>query len=141
MRSEVRVVVDTNVLISALLYGGLPEQIILAGLRGEVKILTSILLLEELERVLAKKFRLDPSFVKDSVDLMRDIAELVEGKSYLKVIQKPEGDNRVLECAVDGKADFVVTGDTKHLLPLREYQGIRILSPSEFVRLLPTTMP
>jgi len=141
MRSEVRVVLDTNVLISALLYGGLPEQILLAGLRGEVQLLTSILLVEELERVLVKKFRLDPRLVKDSIDLIGDMAEMVEGKSHLKVIQKPDGDNRVLECAVDGRADFVVTGDTKHLLPLTEYQGIRILSPSEFVRLLPTTMP
>jgi putative PIN family toxin of toxin-antitoxin system len=141
MRTEVRVVVDTNVLISALLFGGLPEQILLAGLRGEIQLLTSPLLLEELERVLVKKFRLDPGFVKDSVDLIGDVAELVVRKSHLNVIEKPEGDNRVLECAVDGRADFVVTGDTKHLLPPQEYHGIKILGPSEFVRLLPTTMP
>lgn len=136
-----RVVVDTNVLISALLFGGLPEQILLAGLRGEIQLLTSPLLPEELERVLVKKFRLDPGFVKDSVAFIEDVAELVVRKSHLNVIEKPEGDNRVLECAVDGRADFVVTGDTKHLLPLQDYHGIKILGPSEFVRLLPTTMP
>ena len=59
-----RVVADTNVLISALLFGGLPEQILLAGLRGEIQLLISIPLLEELENVLMKKFRLEPRFVK-----------------------------------------------------------------------------
>jgi putative PIN family toxin of toxin-antitoxin system len=119
----------------------LPEQILLAGLRGEIQLLTSPLLLQELERVLVKKFRLDPGFVKDSVALIEDVAELVVRKSHLNVIEKPEGDNRVLECAVDGRADFVVTGDTKHLLPLQDYHGIKILGPSEFVRLLPATIP
>jgi predicted nucleic acid-binding protein len=75
------------------------------------------------------------------VDLIGDVAELVVRKSHLNVIEKPEGDNRVLECAVDGRADFVVPGDTKHLLPLQDYRGIKIRGPSEFVRLLPTTMP
>jgi putative PIN family toxin of toxin-antitoxin system len=141
MRREVRVVADTNVVISALLFGGLPEQILLAGLRGEIQLLISIPLLEELENVLMKKFRLEPRFVKDSSDFVRDVAERVEVISHLKVIKDPEGDNRVLECAVDGKADFVVSGDTKHILPLREYEGIKILSPSDFVKLLPITIP
>ena len=136
-----RVVADTNVLISALLFGGLPEQILLAGLRGEIQLLTSIPLLEELENVLMRKFRFDPKFAKDSCDFIRDVAERVEVISHLNVIKNPEGDNRLLECAVDGKADFVVSGDTKHILPLREYEGIKILSPSDFVKLFPITIP
>ena len=141
MRREVRVVADTNVLISALLFGGLPEQILLAGLRGDIQLLTSIPLLEELENVLMRKFRFDPKFAKDSCDFIRDVAERVEVISHLNVIKNPEGDNRLLECAVDGKADFVVSGDTKHILPLREYAGIKILSPSDFVKLFPITIP
>ena len=79
--------------------------------------------------------------LKDSSDFVRDVAERVEVILHLKVIKDPEGDNRVLECAVDGKADFVVSGDTKHIFPLREYEGIKILSPSDFVKLLPITIP
>jgi len=141
MRREVRVVADTNVLISALLFGGLPEQILLAGLRGDIQLLTSIPLLEELENVLMRKFRFDPKFAKDSCDFIKEVAERVEVISHLNVIKNPEGDNRLLECAVDGKADFVVSGDTKHILPLREYEGIKILSPSDFVKLFPITIP
>lgn len=136
-----RVVADTNVLISALLFGGLPEQVLLAGLRGEIQLLTSVPLMEELENILTRKFRLEPKLVRDSIDFVRDVAERVEVVSHLNVIKDPEGDNRVLECAVDGKADFVVSGDTKHILPLREYGGIKILSPSDFVKLLPVSIP
>lgn len=135
-----RVVADTNVLISALLFGGLPEQILLAGLRGEIQLVISIPLVEELENVLTKRFRPEPRFIRDCSDFVRDVAEKVEVTSHLNVIKDPEGDNRVLECAVDGKADFVVSGDTKHILPLREYKGIKILSPSDFVKLLPVTI-
>jgi putative PIN family toxin of toxin-antitoxin system len=140
MRREVRVVADTNVLISALLFGGLPEQILLAGLRGEIQLLTSIPLLEELENVLVKKFRLEPRLVKDLVDLIRDVSERVEVVSHLKIIKDPDGDNRVLECAVDGKADFVISGDTKHIIPLKEFEGIKIMNPSDFIKLLPPTI-
>jgi len=52
-----------------------------------------------------------------------------------------DGDNRISECAVDGNAEFIVTGDTKHILPLKEYKGIKILTPSEFVKLLPSPLP
>ena len=52
----------------------------------------------------------------------------------LAVITAKESDNRILECAVAGQAAFIVTGDRKHLLPLGEYSGIRIVSPADFVR-------
>ncbi len=136
-----RVVADTNILISALLFGGPSEQVFLAGLRGEIQLITSGALLKELERVLKNKFKLDVHFVREVIDEVRNVAEVVEVSSHIDVISHPDEDNRVLECAVDGRADFIVTGDTKHILPLKEYRGIKILSPSEFIRRLPSTLP
>ena len=136
-----RVVLDTNVLISALLFDGVPERIFLAGLRGEIQLLTSISLSEELEKVLKEKFRIEAHAVADTIELVKSVAEVVEVKSRLRVILHPDGDNRVLECASDGKADFVVTGDTKHILPLGKYKGTRILSPAEFARFLRPSLP
>ena len=136
-----RVVADTNVLISALLFGGVSDQVFLAGLRGEIQLITSDPLLKELERVLKNKFKLDVHFVREVIDEVRNVAEVVEVSSHIDVISHPDEDNRVLECAVDGRADFIVTGDTKHILPLKEYRGIKILSPSEFIRRLPSTLP
>jgi putative PIN family toxin of toxin-antitoxin system len=137
----VRVVADTNVLISALLFGGVSDQVFLAGLRGEIQLITSGPLLKELERVLKIKFKLDVQMVREVIEEVRNIAEIVEVSSHIDVISHPDEDNRVLECAVDGRADFIVTGDTKHILPLKEYRGIKILSPSEFIRRLPSTLP
>jgi uncharacterized protein len=137
----VRVVLDTNVLISALLFDGVPERIFLAGLRGEIQLLTSVSLLEELGRVLKGKFKIDANSVAHTIELVKSVAEAVEVESRVRVILHPDGDNRVLECASDGKADIIVTGDTKHILPLSKYKGTRILSPAEFVKFIPPSLP
>ncbi len=136
-----RVVADTNVLISALLFGGVSDQVFLAGLRGEIQLVTSDPLLKELERILKNKFKLDVQWVRGVIEEVRNVAEVVEVSSHINVISHPEDDNRVLECAVDGKADFIVTGDTKHILPLKEFRGIKILTPSEFIKRLPAVLP
>ena len=141
MKRELRVVADTNVLVSALLFGGPPEQIVLAGLRGEIQLLTSSPLLKELERVLKVKFKLNLHLVINIIEEIKEVAELVEVSSHINVISYPDDDNRVLECAVDGKAEFIVTGDTKHILPLKEFRGTKILSPSEFLNRLPAALP
>ena len=135
-----RVVADTNIFVSALLFGGPPEQVFLAGLRGEIQLLTSLSLLKELEKVLKEKFKLSKDLVREIIEEVRGVAEIVEVSSHIEVISYPDEDNRVLECAVDGKADFIVTGDTKHILPLKEYSGIKILGPSEFLKHLPTIL-
>ncbi|MCJ7803764.1 MAG: hypothetical protein MUP18_04120, partial [Desulfobacterales bacterium] len=61
--------------------------------------------------------------------------------SPIDVIAHPDEDNRVLECAVDGRADFIVTGDARHILPLKGFRRIKILSPSELVKHLPAAPP
>jgi putative PIN family toxin of toxin-antitoxin system len=136
----VRVVADTNILVSALLFGGPPEQVFLAGLRGEIQLLISLSLLKELEKVLKEKFKLNIHLVREIIEEVREVAEIVEVSSHIKAFSYPDGDNRVLECAVDGKANFIVTGDTRHILPLKEYGGIKILSPSEFLKHLPAIL-
>ena len=135
-----RVVADTNILVSALLFGGTSEQVFLAGLRGEIQLLTSSSLLKEFEKVLKEKFKLNIHLVREIIQEVMDVAEIVEVSSHIKAISYPDEDNRVLECAVDGKAEFIVTGDTRHILPLKEYRGIKILSPSEFLKHLPTVL-
>ncbi len=135
-----RVVADTNILVSALLFGGPPEQVFLAGLRGEIQLLLSLPLLKEFEKVLKEKFKLSIHLVREITEGMREVAEIVEVSSHIRAISYPDEDNRVLECAVDGNADFIVTGDTRHILPLKEYGGIKILSPSEFLKHLPTVL-
>jgi putative PIN family toxin of toxin-antitoxin system len=137
----VRVVADTNILVSALLFGGTSEQVFLAGLRGDIQLVTSLPLLKEFEKVLKEKFKLRSPLVREIIEEVMEVAEIVEASSHIKAISYPDEDNRVLECAVDGKADFIVTGDTRHILPLKEYGGIKILNPSEFLKHLPAVLP
>jgi predicted nucleic acid-binding protein len=51
------------------------------------------------------------------------------------VIKENDDDNRILECAIEGRVQYLISGDRKHLLPLKEYQGAKILSPAEFLKL------
>ena len=131
----VKMVVDTNVLISAILFGGNPEKVLSMAEEKRIEMLISSEILEEFTNVLKDKF----SFSQDMAELVasgiKEISTLVIPTQRLKVIKEKDADNRVLECAVEGKAQYIVTGDTRHLQPLKEYKGIRILSPVQFLEM------
>ena len=63
---------------------------------------------------------------------------MIKPERRISIIKQDEDDNRILECAIEGKAEYIISGDEHHLLPLNEYQGIKILSPAEFLKLLTT---
>lgn len=70
------------------------------------------------------------------VKAIRNIASLVQPKEQITVITAKDDDNRILECAIEAQAEFLVTGDKEHLLPIRSYRGIKIVSPAQFLGLL-----
>lgn len=128
-----RVVCDTNVLISALLFpGGVPDKIIHTFFSGRFLHCTSPDILTELKRVLSKKFSLAEQKVEDSIHLVLRISELVYPTERLNVVKKDPTDNRVLECAVTANATYLISGDRQHLLPLKSYQKIKLISPRDF---------
>ncbi len=132
-----RVVLDTNVLISALAFpGSKPDQILSRIRRGEIDLFISSFILSELDRVLREKFRLTKKEAQDRVNAVSSIAHLVEPTERIQVVTAKDDDNRILECAIEAQADFLVTGDKEHLLPLGSLRDTRIISPSEFVNLL-----
>jgi putative PIN family toxin of toxin-antitoxin system len=137
----VRVVVDTNVLVSALFFGGTPERVLLAGLHGRIQLLTSRALLAELERVLVRKFKLPRRDTHAAIALLQEVADVVEPAVRVTVVAECDADNRVLECAAAGGADVIVTGDSRHLLPLGSFQGIPIVDPAAFATRLPEAPP
>jgi hypothetical protein len=81
--------------------------------------------------ILREKFGWGERDAADAVKTIGRAAELIKPSNTLSVL-KDEGDNRVLECAVDGHADVIVSGD-HHLLDMKEYAGIAILRPAEFL--------
>ena len=127
-----RVLFDTNVLISALLFpGGRAEAALFHIIEGRDRLLISKPLLHELLTVLANKFSHDREELARVAVFLGDLAEMVHPQSQLQILED-EPDNRVLECAVAGKADIIVTGD-KAILHLGDYQGIRILPLKAYV--------
>jgi putative PIN family toxin of toxin-antitoxin system len=127
-----RVVLDTNVLISALLFGGIPRLILLSGLRGEFLLCLSEDLLDELTFVLRRPKFGFPLRVTDVIrHNLTEQAYTTNPPHTLSIIQKDPADNRVLEAACESDADFIVTGD-KHLLELGKHGDIVILSPKSF---------
>ncbi len=129
-----KVVLDTNVLISALaLISESSDQVIELARRGEIGLYISKPILIEFKRVLMLKFRYSESEADDRLALIIKIAELVSPKERFSAIKDDESDNRILECAFAAKANFIISGD-KHLKNLKEFKSIKILSPSEFIR-------
>jgi len=133
----VTAVVDTNVLVSATLFGGNPEKILDLAEAAKIEILISEEILEEFTEVLQEKFGFSSSMAELAASGIREISTLIIPTQRLSVIKEKEADNRVLECAVEGKAQYIVTGDTKHLQPLKEYRGIKILPPTQFLKAVP----
>lgn len=134
-KNSPRVVPDTNVFISALLFGGTPAEIIELGREKKIQILSSSAILLELAKILQAKFRFQRKMILNVVAEINRFSEIVYPKQKLNVIEKDRADNKILECALEGKAKFIISGDS-HILELKNFRGISILSPSEFVKTL-----
>ena len=130
-----RVMPDTNILISALiLWSGKPRDIFNKSLNGEITFILSEELLEELIEVLNRpKFSLITNEEKtDFLKNIKEFSQLVSPYQKFNIILKDPEDNKVLEAAVEGDADYIITGD-EHLLELKEFRNIKIVNAKEFL--------
>jgi putative PIN family toxin of toxin-antitoxin system len=128
-----RVVLDTNVLISAYQFGGKPKAILDLAEEMAFVALTSDPLRNELARVLAEKFFMPHDLIVGLCSRLWDVSEWVDPRTRVDLCQD-EADNRVLECALEGNAGYIVTGD-RHLLDLKPIEGLVILLPDRFLGL------
>lgn len=132
-----KVVFDTNVYISAVLNAGKSREVLVTSLaREDIEVLISDSILSEIERVLISKLRRSYMDVINILTVIRENAIMIYPESKISVIKYDESDNRIIEFAISGKANYIVSGDQHHLLPLKEYQGIIIISPSDFTEIL-----
>ena len=128
-----RIVCDTNVLVSGVHFGGIPRQILTMAEDETVTIVTSPDLLTEVETVLLRpKFRLQPAQVGAILTLFRSSFTLIYPSHRVHPVRADPDDNAVLEAAQAASAEVIVSGD-RHLLELKTWNGIRILSPAAFV--------
>jgi putative PIN family toxin of toxin-antitoxin system len=127
-----RVTVDTNVLISALVFEGLPGEFLALARAGSFQLITSPALLDELDEKLRFKFLWSPARASQVRRELEMLCEVVSTVNHLVIVKDDPDDDRVLECAVAGRADTIVSGD-RHLLKLGSYDGIAILSVRQFL--------
>jgi putative PIN family toxin of toxin-antitoxin system len=135
---DLRVVLDTNVLISAFTHHhpGIPFQIWKMAIDRRYRLLSSPTLVAEVADVLRRKFLWDEERARERVRFLAKTAEMVVPKVTLHVVSD-EDDSRILECAVAGKAGLIVSSD-RHLRKLESYKGIGIVTPIDFRRILST---
>jgi putative PIN family toxin of toxin-antitoxin system len=128
-----RVVPDTNVTISATFWRGHPRLIFDLARQGRLTLLSSAPVEAELVRVLSyPKFGLTAAEILPILRDIRGFAQFVQATSTIAIIRDDPTDNRFLECALDGNADYIVSGD-HHLLAVGSFRGIEILRPRDFL--------
>lgn len=130
-----RVTPDTNVLISALFYYGNERAVLEAAAQGRLQFVLSMEIIDELIRVLEKKFKVDPELTRDYVLRLNELSDIVTPRKLSSALVRDREDVKIIECAHSGHSDYIVSGD-RDLLSLKRYQKTRILSPSELVRIL-----
>jgi len=131
-----RIVFDTNVLVSGILRSGKVKTLVDAAVDGRIQLITSEEIIDEFSRVIKRpKFKLSKEQQNIFVNFVANLASVVETKSGFKVIKDDPADNIILNCAFDGKADYIVSGD-EHLLKLKNFRGIKIVSPKEMMEAL-----
>ncbi|MGA7578077.1 MAG: putative toxin-antitoxin system toxin component, PIN family [Desulfobaccales bacterium] len=143
----IRVVLDTNVLVSALLTpGNPPAKILEMALEGHLRIIISPAIIREIGLVFRhprlkktmERHHLSSQEVEEAIFKILKVATITPGEALTQGVSRDPADDQVLWCAVEGRADFIISGD-QDLTVLESYEGIRILEPAVFLRLVAQT--
>ena len=136
-----RVVLDTNVIVSGLNFPGNERLVLELALRGRFELCLSNFILGEVAGVLERKFDWSEERSAQALSALRNAASIIDPQRRPDVLQVGHPDNRILECAATANAQYLVTGDRKHLMPLEEHHGASILNAPRFLSALERTPP
>ena len=132
----IKVVFDTNILLSGIGWNGKPYTCLELARNGVIEGVTCRELLDELSEKLDTKLEFSDEQIFDTIADLTSFLSLVRISGNLHVIANDPADDKVLECAMIAGATHIITGDRRHLLSLKEYRGICIFSASELLTLL-----
>jgi putative PIN family toxin of toxin-antitoxin system len=132
----VRVVVDTNVIISRLNFPGKEREVLDLARSGSYDFYLSTFILKEVSGVLHRKFGWSQNLVDNAIRMLANWATVIDPEISISIVKRNDADNRILECAIAAKADYIVTGDRRDLLPLKQFQGIKIVNSVQFISIL-----
>lgn len=126
-----RILCDTNVLVSAFIAGGPPSRVIEAAIDGRIELVLADPVLDELDRILTMKLGFEAERLHDVTTLLSELASARIGEPTTapeRITGDPD-DDLILACSVDAGVQILVSGDRKHLLPVGEHRGVRIITP------------
>ena len=130
-----KIVLDTNIIISAIVFGAKPRLILNLILSKRAKGYISSFIITETGNVLREKFKFSEEKVEQVEALLKTGFTIIEPNFSIKIITACPADNKILACAVGAKADYMISGDKKHILLLKKIKNILILSPEQFLKL------
>jgi len=128
-----KIVADTNIFISAHNFHGKPEEILKLAQFKKIALYTSPEIILEFSKVVLAKFNWPQERLRKVLKTFDEYIYTVYPATSLQVIKDDPSDDRILECAVAAGADFIVTGDEKHLLKLKQFRRIKIINPAKFL--------
>ena len=134
-----KIVLDTNVWLSGIIWDGEASKIIEKAEKGDIQIIISEDILSEIVNVLNRESKFQKYIlnlrlsIEDLLRTILSISTLIETKNKLDVIKADPKDNIILEAAMDGKAGYIISYDN-HILNMIEFRGIKIISPGEFLK-------
>jgi len=129
-----KVVIDTNIFVSGFGWGGKPKELLALVENKRIINITTIEVFEELKRVISyPRLKFPEKLQSKILEFVFLHSKFVEPKERINLIKQDPDDNRILECAIEANADFIISGDP-HLLERKEYKGIKILNVAEFLQ-------
>ena len=133
MGKKTKVVIDTNVIVSAFGWHGTPEKIVRLIITGKIQNFITMEMLAEVARVVSyPKLKFPESLQVEIIETIFSFSKIVEVRELVDIIKDDPEDNKVLECAISAGSEFIITGDN-HLLRLENFKGIEILTPDSFL--------
>jgi putative PIN family toxin of toxin-antitoxin system len=129
-----KIVFDTNVLISATLWdNSVAQKVLFRCLRENIQIFSSQEIIEEYKEILARDFDYEEQEMGEILERVFQFVNIVIPSRKVEAVKDDSDDNKIIECALESNAEYILSYD-KHLLKLKEYRGIKIVRPEEFLR-------
>jgi len=130
-----KVVLDTNIYLSGLIFPkSKPALIILLAKQKQFSIYISQFILDEIRRNLLVKFNCKDANIQFIINDIIQYAKIITPSKRVKLITQKKDDNLILDCAIAAQGDFLITGDKKHILPLKKIGRTKIVSAAEFLK-------
>lgn len=127
-----RVVLDTNIYLSGIIFGGNSRHVLDLIIKKKIKAISSPAILLEISQKLKQKFKWSQDQIFLTIKTIIKTTKIVKPKEVLRAVKADKSDNKIIEAAVESKSNYIISGD-KHLLKIKKYKKVRIVTPAEYL--------